>query len=415
MANKKNDNIKKTNDIVVKLPKPLPYQKDVINWARDKDTKYISFLKSRQSGGSFTNKLLVSMWALENNNAKIGYITPTLKLSKLFFSELVGSLKLFINNSNGTDLIINFISGSKLQFFSAESKDSIRGFQFSHCILDEAAFMSDDIWNYVIKPTTMIIGKKVVMTSTPNGAQGFFYQYCTYGFNNELGYKTKHINIYDNPFITKDEIEKIKSQIPVRIFLQEYMAQFTDGAGAVFTSYNKCIIKNPVKTAKVYAAIDWAKTEDYTVLTILNDKAQVLYRYRINGMDYTQQVRLIAGKLNEWKPAMTISEENNIGQVVNELLKKAYKGALRCITLDNDFKREIIEDLIVAFEQGTIGIDDDEVLLRELQSFTCTYNPQTQKIKYAARTGLHDDCVISLAYAYHLAKNKNNNYNIAFI
>lgn len=406
---------KKPNNIVVKLPKPLPYQKQIIDWANDSTSKYICFLKSRQSGGSYCNKLLVSKWALENKNAKIGYITPTLKLSKLFFSELVISLKLFITNSNGTDLIINFINGSRIQFYSAESKDSIRGFQFHFLVADESAFMSDDVWNYVIKPTTMIIGRKVVLTSTPNGAQGFFHQYCTYGFNNEPGYKTKAINIYDNPFISKEEIEKIKTQIPAKVFAQEYMAQFVDGAGSVFTNYQKCIIKNPVKTTKVYAAVDWAKTEDYTVLTIMSDKAQVLYRYRINGMDYTQQVRLIAGKLNEWKPAMTISEENNIGQVVNELLKKAYKGALRCITLDNDFKREIIEDLIVAFEQGTIGIDDDEVLLRELQSFTCTYNPQTQKIKYAARTGLHDDCVISLAYAYHLAKNKNNNYKISFI
>ena len=201
--------------------------------------------------------------------------------------------------------------------------------------------------------------------------------------------------------------------IPSKVFNQEYLAQFVDGAGAVFSNYRECVISNPVKSTKLYAAIDWAKTEDYTVLTIMNDKSQVLYRYRINGMDYTQQVRLIAAKLNEYRPTMTISEENNIGQVVNELLKKAYKGPIRCITLDNE--REIIEDLIVAFETKSIGIDDDEILMRELQSFTCTYNQQTQKIKYAARVGMHDDCVISLAYAYHLSKNKINNYNISFI
>ena len=406
---------KEINKTIIKLPHPLPYQREIIDWVDCDEIKYINFLKSRQSGGSFLMRMLVIKWGLELTNEKIGYCCPTYKICRTFFSELVEKVKPFIKESNSTDLIIKFVTGTKIQFISAESKDSIRGLQFHRLIIDEAAFISDVFFDSVLKPTMLVTGKKLIMCSTPNGAQGFFHQYCTYGLNGEVGYRTKCINIYDNPFVTNDEIEKIKSQIPEKVFNQEYLAQFIDGAGSVFSNYQKCIIAKPIKTAKVYAAIDWAKIDDYSVLTVLNDKAQVLYRYRINGMDYTQQVRLMAGKLNEWKPAMTISEENNIGQVVNELLKKAYKGALRCITLDNEFKREIIEDLIVAFEQGTIGIDDDEVLLRELQSFTCTYNPQTQKIKYAARTGLHDDCVISLAYAYHLAKNKNNNYNIAFI
>lgn len=399
---------------VVKLPKPISYQKDIINWVDEDNVKFITFLKSRQSGGSFLNKLLCSKWALENNNCKIGYVTPTLKLSKLFYKELSISLKPFITKENASDLILEFNTGTKLQFFSSESKDSIRGFQFHYLIVDEAAFMSDDFWNYILRQTILITGRKILMCSTPNGAQGFFHQYCGYGLENQIGYKTKSITIYDNPFVSEDEIKKIKSQVPERVFRQEFLAEFLDGSGSVFTNFKNCIVKNPNKNGQYFAGIDWAKQDDYTVLTIMNSHKQIVYRYRINGMDYTNQVKIITSKLNEWKPILTLSEENNIGTVVNELLKKEYKGQLKTITLDNSLKKEIIESLIVAFEQGTIGIDDDEIFLRELQAFTCTYNPQTQNIKYSAPNGVHDDCVISLAYAFHSIKKKNNNYVIGF-
>jgi phage FluMu gp28-like protein len=147
----------------------------------------------------------------------------------------------------------------------------------------------------------------------------------------------------------------------------------------------------------------------------MNSNKQVVYIYRINQVDYTQQVKLIANKLNEWKPTVTISEENNIGTVVNELLKKEYKGNIKTVNLDNTLKKEIIEDLCVAFEQNLIGIPDDEVLIRELQAFTCSYNPNTQTVKYSAPSGLHDDCVISLAYAYHAVKINAGNFRMAII
>lgn len=401
---------------VIRLPKPLDYQRDIINWLEDDEVKFVSFLKSRQSGGSFLNKLLCTKWSLENSNVKIGYVTPTLKLSKLFFKELSQSLKPFLIKENATDLILEFNTGTKLQFFSAESKDSLRGFQFHYLIVDEAAFMSDELWNFVLRQTILVTGIKVLMCSTPNGAQGFFHQYCTYGLDNETGYKTKKITIYENPYVSNDEVEKIRQQIPERVFRQEYLSEFLDGSGSVFTNFKNCIVKDPIKNGQYFAAIDWAKQDDYTVLTIMNSHKQVVYRYRINSMDYTNQVKIIAAKLNEWKPKVTLSEENNIGTVVNELLKKEYKGNLKTITLHNTLKKEIIENLVVAFEQGTIGLDDDDVMIRELQAFSCTYNPQTQTVKYSAPNGIHDDCVLSLAYAFYaVKKNYNNNNNIRFI
>jgi phage FluMu gp28-like protein len=397
---------------VIKLPKPLPYQKDIIRWAKNPDVKFICLLKSRQTGGSFVNKMLVTMWALGEEKTKIGYICPTNKLCKLFFKELSASLEPFILNANKTDLRIDFISGSYIQFLSAESEDAIRGFQFHYVILDECAFMKDDTYNLIIRPTFLIKGRKVVFCSTPNGAKGFFHQACQLGYNNEKGYRVRKVTIYDNPFVSNEEIESIKKTVPQRVFMQEYLAHFLEGSGAVFRNISSCVIDKPELNGIYYAAIDWAKTTDYTVVTIINSLGQVVYTKRMNGLEYTQQVKIIVDILNQWKPQTTLSEENNIGTVVNEMLRKVYKGKLKCVNLDNSLKREIIEDLVVAFEQQKIGISNDEVVIRELEAFTVAYTPSSKTVSYSAPSGLHDDCVISLAYAYYLLKKGKTKYDI---
>lgn len=386
----------------IQLPKPLPYQKDIVDMLDDDEVKFVSFLKSRQSGGSFLNKLLLIKWGLENKRVRISYITPTLKLGKLFFSEICEAIQPYIKSVNKSDLIIQFHTDSTVQFFSAESEDTIRGFQFEYQIIDEAAYMKPDFFDRVLRATTLIKGRKVILCSTPNLAEGFFHQHVEFGYDTNMKkYRTKKITIYDNPFVDKEEIETIKRTVPAKVFRQEYLAEFLDGEGTVFSNYKQCINDNPSKTGNYYAAIDWAKQNDYTVVTIINDLNEVVAIERWTDLDYTVQVEKVAQILNYWKPEVTISEENNIGAVVNELLTKQYKGYVEQVTLNNSLKREIIENLVVAFETKQISIPNNDKLLSELSYFSCIYNPQTQTVKYAAKSGLHDDMVISLAYAYY--------------
>lgn len=405
---------KKDDSRALKMPPLLTYQRNIVNWLLDDDVKFVTFVKSRQSGGSWLNKWLLGMWGLATQQGdkcdwKIGYITPTAKLGKLFYRETQESYKPYILDTNATDLLIRFKTGSTLQFFTAESKDAIRGFQFHYLIIDEAAFIDDETFNLIIRPTFTIIGKKVIFTSTPNGANGFFYSHKIYGEDEAMKqYRTQFINIYDNPYIDDETRENIKKQMPEKAWRQEYMSEFLEGSGTVFSNYMECINDNPKMTGVYFAAIDWGKTNDYTVLTVINNHKQVVDIMRINTTEYTKQVDMIVKRLNQWKPKEVISEENNIGAVVNELLKKQWRGKVKTPYLTNEPKRTMIEDLVVAFEQKGITIPRNEKLITELQAFTCVYNPQTQSVKYSAPNGLHDDMVISLAYAYSLVNKRRS-------
>jgi len=54
--------------------------------------------------------------------------------------------------------------------------------------------------------------------------------------------------------------------------------------------------------------------------------------------------------------------------------------------------------LALAFEQESIGIPDNQILLNELQAFSIERLP-SGNYRYTAPNGMHDDTVIALALA----------------
>ena len=79
----------------------------------------------------------------------------------------------------------------------------------------------------------------------------------------------------------------------------------------------------------------------------------------------------------------------------------------------NDSKKEIIEDLILAFQKKEIGIIDDPMLLKQL----AYYDIQKTKTGYTynnSNDSIHDDFVMALAIGYHCFKVGTINVGFGF-
>ena len=87
------------------------------------------------------------------------------------------------------------------------------------------------------------------------------------------------------------------------------------------------------------------------------------------------------------------------------------KNLIQPFTTTVKTKPEIIEDLILSFQEKTISIPDNDWLKMELESYTFNYSKVTRKVTYSAPTGLHDDGVMSLAICNH-SFNKNKTKGI---
>ena len=72
---------------------------------------------------------------------------------------------------------------------------------------------------------------------------------------------------------------------------------------------------------------------------------------------------------------------------------------MRAVGTSESGKTEIIARRGLAFEQGTITIPNDPILIGELQQFEASTLPSGM-VRYAAPAGGHDDCVMALAIAF---------------
>lgn len=114
-------------------------------------------------------------------------------------------------------------------------------------------------------------------------------------------------------------------------------------------------------------------------------------------------------EIKKWRP-VGFAEVNSIGDVLYENLRKQYPSVQPFITT-NDSKQNLIEDLIMAMNENKLILPSPDLnadLYKELSVFTYEYSPKQRRVKYGSPNGFHDDCVISLALAYHSFKKKVN-------
>ena len=377
--------------------------------------KYISLITGRQWGKSVVGQNLLLKWGLETPDAVCMWVSPVYSQAKKVFTELVSALgdTGLATDTNKSELFIKFINGTIIYFRSGERPDTLRGYTLDYLIIDEAAFIKDEVWNQVLKQTVLVRGKKVLFLSTPKG-KNWLYNIYIRGLNaDEPTYISLHGTSYDTPYITQDELMEAKLSLPDNIYRQEILAEFIDDGGEVFANLSQVcnMLEYPRHDTneKYYAGLDFGRQNDYTVLSILNSQGKMVDFYRARQKSWDIIISEILVLLRKYKPQI-YAEVNNVGDVLFETLKKQYSIIQPFIT-NADTKQNMIEDLIMGINENKLELPTPDLnadLYKELSVFTYEYSPKSRKVKYGAPSNFHDDCVISLSLAFQSLKRKVN-------
>jgi len=393
---------------------PYPAQKEWIEKIEDLSVKYACLIIARQTGKSLLLVNLALKWSLENNGVNTMIVSPVYSQSRKIFEDIervIAGTPLLVS-SNKSNYEMGLINGSKIIFRSAEKPDNMRGYTNDYLLIDESAFIRNSVWEEILRPTILVKGRKVVFASTPKDKSSYLYKLYLAGLDPD---KPEYISIngssYLNPYIKKEDLDDAKKTMPEDIFQSEVMGQFTDGGGSVFKNLdNYCVLDNwgqPTKDKKFYAGIDVGRQMDYSVLTILDDKGNVVFIHRENNNSWDNIIENISKHLQRYN-ASAMMEVNGIGDPLYEQLKKKYRNIEPFIT-SNQSKQQIIEDLIYELNVGELRLPSQTLfnpLFNELNTFTYSYSPQTRKVQYKAIDGAHDDCVMSLAISLHALKQR---------
>ena len=282
----------------------------------------------------------------------------------------------------------------------------------------------------------------VILESTPNGAQGFFYDRCKEAIHDEGVWRLHFYPWWwDDAYrIPLDEGEEFRpsdeeSFLVARVFadsegafsltpeqlkwrrnkkleLKEFFKQeypedpltcFLTSGNSYFGDMSNVFTApmNPEydSSHEYVAGLDFGQTNDYTAMPVLDVTAKCqVDLLHIRKLAWKEQRQRIVSMYNKWHCSRLGAERNSIGSVNIEALQD---DGLKVIpfTTTNESKSDIMSKFYEAIHTHGWKLQPHEMQRHEMYTFVSTQTP-TGQWKLAADGDGHDDTVIGLGVAY---------------
>lgn len=314
---------------------------------------------------------------------------------------------------------------------TAGNVDTGRGDTYTDMHGSEVAFWKDA--ERIVAGAMQGGSPDVILESTPNGAQGYFYELCMEALSGNSIWKMHfypwwwdaayRIPLIANEFIQYSDEEKElvnkhqlqPDQIKWRrnkirelkgLFQQEYPE---DAYTCFLTSGNSYfgdltgVFTAPLDVAYnpehvYFAGLDFGQSNDYTAMPVLDatSKTQVDLLH-IRKLEWKEQRNRIKQMFDKWHVKAMGGETNSIGSVNLEAL---HDMSMNVVPFDttNETKADIMSDLYEAIHTHGWKLQDHPVQRHEMQTFVSTQLP-SGIWRLAADNEGHDDTVMGLGIA----------------
>ena len=300
----------------------------------------------------------------------------------------------------------------RVVFLSADNAENIRGYGFEGLVVDEAASIPVNVWNYVLRPT---IGQTLgwaVFVSTPKGHNWFYDMYMRgrppvagqMADPNEADFASFTFPSNASPFFPAREWAEAERTLPADVFRQEYQAEFLEDSAGVFRNIGACLVVSDLVNSEQYRrdviiGCDVAKYSDWTVLIAMDSDGRCFDMERFNHLDWPIQKERIVAFARKHHGRVVI-DATGVGDPIYDEIR-AVLPDVEGFKFTSASKAAIVQRLSVAVEQVKVTWPAAwEVLTAEMQRYEYSIGP-TGVIGYSAPDGYHDDCVMALALANH--------------
>ena len=338
------------------------------------------------------------------------WVAPTFSIARVGWRDIMMA-GFDLANAMGVevkmgDMVVNFPNGGFIAVKSADNPQRLRGEGLDFLVMDEAAFVKEETWTEVLRPTLTERKGSALFISTPRGMNNWFYRLWQDAEEREDWARFRFSTV-DNPAIDPEELESAKREIGSLTFAQEYEAEFVNEGTQLFRQdwfryYQPAVrgakldglvyeFDNMSKFATVDLATSTKQTADYTVFTAFahdtsENKLFVIdmLRKRMEAPDIIPAMKKFYKKNNlEWIGVEKAGFQLSIVQFARR------EGLqVRELKADKD-KRSRAMPLSAKLESGQVFFPDDPMVdwvheaERELLTFPL---------------GAHDDIVDTLAY-----------------
>jgi phage terminase large subunit-like protein len=389
----------------------------LLKWQQEvfKDsTRFKVVAAGRRCGKSRLSAVTLLIEALNcPEGSSVMYVAPTLGQARSIIWDLLHDLgRPVIKSSHVNNLEITLINGRKILVRGADNPDSLRGVSLVYLVLDECAFIKQDVWEKILRAALSDKKGRALFISTPSGRNWFYdtFKLGQSGTDNE--WKSWHKTTSDNETIDPKEIEAAKRTLSSFAFKQEYLSSFDTSGADVFKQ--EWIKKGSEPDQGSYViAIDLAGFEDISagsqnksrldetamaVVKIADDGTWFVEKIEHGRWDIKETCFKILKLIKEYEPLQIGIErgtaKNAVMTVLQDMMRQYNTFAhIQTLTHGNKKKTDrIVWALQGRFEHGRIVLNEDE----DWSEF------EDQLIMFPTK-GVHDDLVDSLAYIDQLA------------
>jgi len=386
-------------------------------------TRFKVVAAGRRCGKSRLSAVSLLIEALNcPDGSAVMYIAPTLGQARTIMWDLLHELgRPVIKSSHVNNLEITLINGKKILVRGADNPDSLRGVSLIYVVLDECAFVKEDVWQKIIRASLSDKKGRALFISTPSGRNWFYDTFNLGQDEQDEEWKSWHFTTQDNETIDPKEIEAAKRTLSSFAFKQEYLSSFDTSGADVFKEEWFKLAEEP-QYGSYIVAIDLAGFEEVgknasASKKRLDETAIAVVKLEDNGnwwVDKIQHGRWdiretavnILKVVRDYQPTAVGIErgalKNAVLPYLNDLMRKNNIYAhIQDLTHGNKKKIDrVVWSLQGRMEHGRVTFNDQE----DWSEF------RDQLIMFPT-AGVHDDLVDALSYIDQLAiANYNADY-----
>lgn len=323
---------------------------------------------------------------------------------------------------------------------TAGNRTSGRSTSLSHLHGSEVAFWPDA--ESIVAGAMQAGNPEIILESTPNGAQGYFYTLCMEALSGDspwtlhfypwwwddgyqlalddgetLTFTAEESALMEQHDLTAPQIKwrRAKQAELKQLFAQEYpedpVACFlTSGAGYfgdVSDVFTAPLDPKFDSTHRYVAGLDFGQTNDPTAFTIIDASvSRQVASGRWARLPWLEMRRRVVEMCKTWNVRILVAEANSMGSTNIEALEAELKAAkldtkLISFTTTNASKYLIMGNLNATLhDEHGLKLQDEPIQRHELAAFQAKQLP-SGAWQLAAPDGEHDDTVIRLALAWH--------------
>ena len=263
-------------------------RKEILN---DK-TRYKILSCGRRFGKSYFSVLFLLNKPLQPNERR-WIVFPTYRQAKMVSWNLLKSI--FANKQatiNETELSITLDNGAKIELKGADKPDSLRGVSTTMVVMDEYAFMKENVWGEIIQPTLAESRGEALFVGTPSGLN-HFYDLFVKGQSDNSDYKSWQFTTLDGGFISEEEVENAKKNLDKRTFQQEYEASFLTAANRCAYNFSRDIhCRVMEKSPRMFWGIDFGVASYMTAILMCENTAGEVYVFDEIGLQNSNTFEL---------------------------------------------------------------------------------------------------------------------------